>query len=305
MSVQKTKPTIENRDYPSREALRSYYAQGWERIWIDELDDQLHPLNEGYRRRMEATFRALGLPDGSPATVLDAGCGIGIYAINLAKRWPQVQVVGFDISEKQIEIADRLAMEQEVAERCRFFVGDVNMIVLSETFDFVICSEVLEHLPNPSCALDNLSAMGTKRSVYVFSVPQLYHGCRKSGRFYKQLLPGGKELHTQDPKKIVEEVPVFEYYHALYRPRELVHLLEQQGFSINHVEGVDFTIPLLSAKPESGSSTRLVRKAFNLVVKALRAVPMHLSAEADGLLNLVSGNLFAANLIVRSRLTLE
>lgn len=294
----------ENRDRPSRKALHRFYSQGWESIWLEELDDQLYPVNEAYRRRMEATFDALGLPAGEAVTVLDAGCGIGIYAINLAKRWPEARILGFDISARQIEIANRLSIEQDVAGRCQFFVGDINEATLSETFDFIICSEVLEHLPNPTKqALDNLKAIGARDSVYVFSVPQFYHGRRQSGVFYKQVLPNGQEVHTQDPSNLVKEVPVYEYYHALYKPREFMQLLQQHGFSITRMEGVEFTIPSRSIPSGSDSLLNIVNRALNVAAKGINALAAHLGANGDRCLNRMVGNRLAANLIVRSRLS--
>lgn len=40
-----------------------------------------------------------------PATVVDAGCGVGLTLGFLAKRWPQIHFIGYDISSRSIDRA--------------------------------------------------------------------------------------------------------------------------------------------------------------------------------------------------------
>ncbi|KAG8906971.1 hypothetical protein FRB99_005613 [Tulasnella sp. 403] len=58
-------------------------------------------------------------PEGSPATtIVDIGTGSGIWAIEMAKRFPHVQVVGIDLAPPNLS--------QEVPPNCRFECRDVN-----------------------------------------------------------------------------------------------------------------------------------------------------------------------------------
>src|SRR5579875_1861684 len=56
--------------------------------------------------------------------VLDVGCATGGWAIELAQRYPWMQVVGIDISERMIRYAQQRAEAAGVAERVTFQVMD-------------------------------------------------------------------------------------------------------------------------------------------------------------------------------------
>ncbi len=286
---------------PTEAALHDYYAQGWETMWLEQVDQNLQPLETGYRRRMDATFAALQIPNNQALTVLDAGCGVGIYAINLAKRYPKLTITGFDLSEPQIEVANRLAREQGVAERCRFLVGNINTTILGQKFDFISCTELLEHLPDPKPAFKNLQAMGRASTRYVLSVPQYYHNRRQSGTFYKQVLPDGQEIHTQDQGKLVNNVPVFEYYHALYSIDEVKQLLRENGYVIEKIVGTSFVLAPQPASPYESTLGKANRRAFNGVAKVANQVSEYLSVAVDLKLNRWLGYRQAANLIIRCR----
>lgn len=80
-------------------------------------------------------------------TVLDAGCGEGVLSCLLAKKG--VTVVGVDISGPNIVAAKKLAREWGVEDKTTFMVGDAeNLPFPDASFDVVVSSHVLEHLPN-------------------------------------------------------------------------------------------------------------------------------------------------------------
>lgn len=80
------------------------------------------------------------------AHLLDAGCGAGEHALELASEvLPGGRVVGVDVSHAMIERA------QDAAEQARspveFTVGDVRSLPLADaSFDAVRCERVLQHL---------------------------------------------------------------------------------------------------------------------------------------------------------------
>jgi len=71
--------------------------------------------------RFEKTIEFLGDLQGQ--TILDAGCGSGIYSIEIARRGGRA--VGVDVSQVMIDMAGKNAKEAEVEDRCRFQVQDV------------------------------------------------------------------------------------------------------------------------------------------------------------------------------------
>ena len=71
--------------------------------------------------------------------ILDVGCGTGGWAIEAAKTYPHMSVVGIDISNAMIDYARTQATEQHVADRVEFRVMDALKILEfpDDSFDLV------------------------------------------------------------------------------------------------------------------------------------------------------------------------
>jgi len=55
--------------------------------------------------------------------ILDLYCGLGFFAIDLARRFPSVKATGYEIYEQMIELAKVNAEQNNVADRCTFESG--------------------------------------------------------------------------------------------------------------------------------------------------------------------------------------
>jgi release factor glutamine methyltransferase len=60
-----------------------------------------------------------------PLTIIDLCTGSGCIAVSLAKELPSAQIIATDTSEKALGVARTNARAQNVAERIRFFEGDL------------------------------------------------------------------------------------------------------------------------------------------------------------------------------------
>lgn len=90
-------------------------------------------------------------PDG--LRVLDAGCGTGAPLVAMALAYPNADIVGVDFSEASLQKARQLAQRFNV-KNIRFFNLPIEQLPqLGMTFDFVISSGVLHHLPHPAVGL--------------------------------------------------------------------------------------------------------------------------------------------------------
>ena len=98
------------------------------------------------QRLIDAFVRLTGLPRG--ARVADLGCGSGVFSTLLHRAG--YKVTGVDLSLAQIERAR--AKDPEIS----FEVADVeNLPFDSESFDGVLLSAIVHHLPDPSaCAAE-------------------------------------------------------------------------------------------------------------------------------------------------------
>lgn len=71
-----------------------------------------------------------------PLRILDIGTGSGCIALSLAQFFSNSTVIGLDISEKAIIVANRNAERFSLSDRCDFFHGDLECI--KEKFDIVV-----------------------------------------------------------------------------------------------------------------------------------------------------------------------
>jgi 2-polyprenyl-3-methyl-5-hydroxy-6-metoxy-1,4-benzoquinol methylase len=104
------------------------------------------------------------LPNG--ATVLDIGCGNGIISRAIGEAGYNVH--GIDRSEAAIATARQTNRLPNV----HFEIQDAeDLIIQGKTYDAVVCSEVLEHLNNPSGLLKEIEALLTPNGIVLVTVP--------------------------------------------------------------------------------------------------------------------------------------
>jgi ubiquinone/menaquinone biosynthesis C-methylase UbiE len=110
---------------------------------------------EAYDRRAGTLFRgvyrrvaedvAAAAPAGS--AVLDAGCGTGRLAIEIARRGPDLRVHGIDLESGMVEVATRRAEQENVADRVEFTVADLADLPLPDSsVDLIVSTASLHHL---------------------------------------------------------------------------------------------------------------------------------------------------------------
>ena len=125
------------------ERNKDIYTSLHDRI-IDKRFQSPSPIRRHAHRTQYQVFVDL-IPSGS--TVLDAGCGEGVLSVLLAKKG--CIVTGFDLSEPNIAAAKNYAEKEGVGGNVRFMLGDIEHIpVADKSFDYVVSSHVLEHVPD-------------------------------------------------------------------------------------------------------------------------------------------------------------
>jgi len=106
------------------------------------------------------------------ARVADLGCGPGVILNNLLVHRPGWSAQGLDISRVAVDYAARLADHKGVGERVRFSTGDlVNLPYRDASFDLVVASEVLEHVPSIHAALAEIKRVLRPGGKAVITVP--------------------------------------------------------------------------------------------------------------------------------------
>ena len=82
-----------------------------------------------------------------PKTVLDAGCGKGIFTFALGRIFPQAEVLGIDASLDYMKRNKTIA-ETLGTKNIRFESRDLTQLDTRQEFDIILATDVLEHVEN-------------------------------------------------------------------------------------------------------------------------------------------------------------
>ena len=94
-----------------------------------------------------------------PARILDVGSALGGPAFLMAKRYGAL-VDGVDLSRPMIELAQqRLAEHPDLAEKVRFFLGDILSFEPASTYDLIFSTNAFLHIRGKDRLVDRLMGM--------------------------------------------------------------------------------------------------------------------------------------------------
>lgn len=90
--------------------------------------------------------------------ILDLGSGNGYFIFDVLKHYPKQDItfIGLDIAEPNIERLNYWAKEEHLDNIIGLLGEAENLPFADGIFDFVICSEVIEHLFNPEQAIKHM-----------------------------------------------------------------------------------------------------------------------------------------------------
>ena len=126
---------------------------------------------------------------------LDLGCGEGRHCFG-AYMSENIDVFGFDMSLSDVSTAKKnfdQFNENTSSKSCNFGVADAKKLPFKDnTFDFVVCSEVLEHIIDYPSALSEINRILKPQGKLAVSVPKFFPEwvCWKLSLDY-QNTPGG------------------------------------------------------------------------------------------------------------------
>lgn len=132
-----------------------------DKVSIDEMEEDII-IRRGLERYMYARQFVYG-------NVLDIASGVGYGSYLLSKNPDVKSVKGFDQSEKAINHAN----EYFASEKVSFCLGTPTTI--NESFDFLVCLETIEHLPDPTILNDMVERCNIKEIVISFPNKKTTH----------------------------------------------------------------------------------------------------------------------------------
>jgi SAM-dependent methyltransferase len=141
----------------------------WNRHWRAYAESAAKNPAQAYRRHL--ILSALDLTNAKkPVRLLEIGSGQGDLSRDLTLAFPELELVGLDLSEAGVEIA------RQKVPGAEFFQQDLTRpISIPERYrgwaTHAVCSEVLEHLDDPASALRNARHCLAPGGRLVITVP--------------------------------------------------------------------------------------------------------------------------------------
>jgi len=183
----------------------------WDRHWLEfGAAAELSPATR-YRRRLALRLLA---KDGQDADLrmLEIGSGAGQFAEEFLAQSPRAQFLGLELSRTGVEMAGRRVPGARFLQRDLGATGYSQPDGLDFRATHAVCSDVLEHLDDPSVLLRHAAAYMAPGCRFVVTVPGGWHSA-----FYRHI---GHRRH--------------------YTPAQLCVLLEGAGFTVERAYAAGF-----------------------------------------------------------------
>lgn len=182
--------------------VKDYYRQVEAYDWVDVADNLRGPEALFHRNRAHAVRQLVHRYANGSGPILDAGAGTGLNLRHLPEG-----SVGLDINPRNIAILTARLPRHTIVE------GDIEAMPFSPaSFGTVVCTEVLEHVPDSRAALAEI---------------------------HRVLAPGGRLIGSVPARALIWKLrflsstcPHTEPFHNEYLRPEVRQMLEAAGFRV-------------------------------------------------------------------------
>jgi SAM-dependent methyltransferase len=140
-------------------------------------------------------------------SVLDIGTYFGDFLVKIKKQKPDMTIAGTDINNERVNLSNKNIGDRVV--EIGFINGDLTTFK-NQSFDTVVCTEVLEHVPNHVRALQELTRVAKKRVIVTVPHAEIIreHICIHCNR----LTPANGHLNTYTINKTFENILPKDWY---------------------------------------------------------------------------------------------
>jgi len=178
------------------------------------MQNVVRPEIAGYVFQKERTFPAVDLlnriPRFKPSKVIDLGCGPGFTTALLARRFPQAEIVGIDLSGNALEVA------RARLPNIHFSKFEIGSWTASKSYDLIFSNGALQWIPRHHVLLPKLLSTLAPRGRLAVQFPSNWQEPNRAlmrmvavdGPWAEKLLPIAKTRSTTE---------AFESYYAMLR----------------------------------------------------------------------------------------
>ncbi len=207
----------------SSQTISTYYDESTHK----RLRDYVY----GNARALAAiTFALQHIPSDAPR-VLDLGCGIGWSAWEILRHYPSANVVGVDISPRQIQTARQLFPHSQL----NWLVSDMTQQAGFQpaSFDAIVMIDVYEHLPRASRpTLHHVFWHILKdQGVIILTCPSIFHQNYLRTEKPDGLQPVDEDVSLADLIQLAHDVEgeVLSFaYQTIWRTNDYTHTIIQK-----------------------------------------------------------------------------
>jgi 2-polyprenyl-6-hydroxyphenyl methylase/3-demethylubiquinone-9 3-methyltransferase len=198
-----------------------YYDLNADKWWKE--GEALYLSNHLNKSRFE--FFESYVPNWKGIKVLDIGCGGGLACEFLAKRGANVS--GIDLSLNSIKTAQEHAKKSNLQIDYQCGVAE-NLPYEENTFDAVVCFDVLEHVEDWKKVIGEIYRVLNKNGIFLFDT---INKTFKSKFIMIWLL---EDILKQIPRGLHD-------WNKFILPQELIEVMEITGFADVVIKGFDLT----------------------------------------------------------------
>ncbi len=143
--------------YQDPQAVKAYWENSTEARLAGEerqrfVAGQLY--NFIWQTTVEAFIERAALKRQPDAYLLDVGCGWGRVIVGLKKHIPTLRVVGMDLTEQLLRLAEDIVPSETGMNDVRFVRGNAQCLPFADaSFDAVISTRVLQYVQDPLAAM--------------------------------------------------------------------------------------------------------------------------------------------------------
>ena len=103
---------------------------------------------------------------------LDIGCSVGVYS-KLLQGFGFKNVTGVDVDEPAIIKAKQFFESDNDGSKINFYLKNAEELDCREKFDFILCSEVIEHCSKPDAVIKNIQECMSPGGIAIVSMPNV------------------------------------------------------------------------------------------------------------------------------------
>ncbi len=153
-------------------------------------------------------------------TLVDVGCGSGHLLVQIAEQFPNLHLIGMDLSSTILEKAKKRAVEKNF-EKLEFRISNAEELPFSDnSIDFLISTLSLHHWTNPHKILNEFYRVLKPSAVFL-----IFDFRRDSRKFFYGLFTFATKIVVPKPLKQIQE-PLGSIK-ASYTPEEILQLCSQ------------------------------------------------------------------------------